>query len=130
MKFTTKLERWLSEELEKGIPQDVAAFAFNLVEHAMPRSKFGIELIGAGRFSPDDQDWPCNEVWSPAERRLNIPLAFSTASWETCQEKMRELLCTLINSQTPNMDKLKASQGIGFGFVDGDLEILWSRSSD
>ncbi len=39
--------------------------------------EFDIELIGANRFFLADQDWACDEIWEPTQRRLKVSLDFA-----------------------------------------------------
>ena len=74
MNFEREFENWLSTALQVPVPEEVKAFSFNLFEPAGEEEvKFGIELIGAGNYDPDDSDWACDEVWEPKQRRLFIP---------------------------------------------------------
>lgn len=126
MNFEREFENWLSTALQVPVPEEVKAFSFNLFEPAGEEEvKFGIELIGAGNYDPDDSDWACEEVWEPKQRRLFIPLAYSGTGWEGCLEKMKILALKLLKSDKKFVEKLTSRQGIGIGFVDGDLEIIW-----
>ena len=85
---------------------------------------FGIELIGAERFDLEDEDWACDEVWSPSQRQLSIPIEYSGDNWEECLERMKILTTSYLDSQSVDAEKLKSRKGVGIGFVDGNLEIL------
>jgi hypothetical protein len=125
MSFDNQLRDWVSANLAQPIPDTVKAFSFNLFE--LPEDsevKFGIELVGADRFAASDSDWACNEVWEPAERRKELPKSFTGSTWEQCLENVRTVLLALLANDGAART-LKASYGIGLGFVDGELEILW-----
>ena len=126
MKYEEQLKHWLSQSFEEHIPPDVVAYSFNLLEPAgIPDVKFAIELVGTDRFKADDPDWACDEIWNPRNRIFAVPSTFSTTSWERCFLKIRKALCDILDSDEPFVKKLKQAQGIGVGFVDGDLEIIW-----
>lgn len=131
MEFEQSFITWLNSCLEPQIPDAVCAFSFNLNQPAFePDVKFGIELVGAGTFDKEDPDWPCNEVWEPTNRGISIPLQYSGDAWEPCLAKMKALLLQQIESDSPAAKKMKSVSGVGIGFVDGDLEVLWmSRKS-
>ncbi len=84
-----------------------------------------IELIGAGMFDENDPDWPCDEVWEPVPRNLFIPVGYSGENWESCLQRLRALVLKEFDADSPAARMLQSSQGIGIGFVDGDLEIIW-----
>ena len=126
MDFETTFMSWLTAALDSPIGKEVKAFAFNLYEPSGdPNVKFGIELIGAGIFDEDDSDWACEEVWEPETGGLDIPVAYSSRHWESCLAKVKALVARLLNEDSEVATKLKAVQGIGIGFVDGDLEVVW-----
>jgi len=123
--FQEQFEAWLSASLAQDAPPEVVAYSFNLFEYS--RGVYGIELIGASEFDPDNLDWACEEVWEPAPRMLDIPEDFCCGDWETCLRDTRSLLQRLLDKPTTAVARLKSSQAIAVGFVDGDLEIIWQR---
>ncbi|MEJ2613067.1 MAG: hypothetical protein P8179_24185 [Candidatus Thiodiazotropha sp.] len=126
MDFENTFESWLSNSLSQEIPDSVRAFSFNLYEPALVDDvKFGVELIGAESFNEDDSDWACDEVWEPTTRGINIPITYSGNSWETCLERLKALVIKHLSTDAAYSMKMKSKQGVGVGFVDGDLEIVW-----
>ena len=126
MDFEKVFETWLDESLSQEIPKSVVAFSFNLYEPAfIDDVKFGIELIGAEAFDEDDPDWACEEAWEPKARGIDIPVSYSGDSWEECLEKLKALVQKHLENNSSFVQVLKSKEGIGIGFVDGDLEILW-----
>ena len=124
MYFETEFTGWLTDSLSQDIPDSVIAFSFNLYETAMTEGiKFGIELIGSGEFDESNPDWACDEVWEPETRGINIPIAYSGETWEECLQKLKELVISKLDS--PVIGKLKLTQGVGIGFIDGDIEVIW-----
>jgi hypothetical protein len=128
MKFESTFASWLAAALSSRIGDHVKALAFNLYEPAfIPGVKFGIELIGASFFDEDDLDWPCEEAWEPEIRGIDIPESFSGSDWESCLPNMKTLVINHLEKDNAIAPTLKAVEGVGIGFVDGDLEILWKR---
>jgi len=126
MNFEQEFEAWLSNNITCEIPEDVKAFSFNLFESCIEDDKkFGIELIGAGEFDSENEDWACDEIWEPKLRELDIPTSFSGESWEICQERLKSLITKVLASNTHCKNQLKSRKGIGIGFVDGNLEMIW-----
>jgi shikimate kinase len=127
--FEARFNEWLNRSLMEPIPKQVKALCFNLFEPSGESGvKFGIELIGAGRFDSNDPDWPCSEVWEPSTRRLPIPVSFSGEHWSECLEKVKELVLRQLNTESAGIRKLKQKKGIGIGFVDGGLDVVWQQS--
>ncbi len=124
--FQGEFRQWLQTGLDTDIPEHVRAYSFNLFELAFEDGvKFGVELIGASAFDPDDSDWACEEVWEPAQRQLLIPIEYSGDTWQVCLERMRDMVAKFLESDSAAARKLKSKAGVGMGFVDGDLEIIW-----
>jgi hypothetical protein len=126
MDFEATFTQWLESCGAEAIPTTVQGFSFNLFEPAGETGvKFGIELVGADRFDEDDPDWACDEVWSPKARRLPIPVDYSGTTWDQCLQTMKTLVLKQLKADTPMARRLKMVQGIGIGFVDGDMEVIW-----
>jgi hypothetical protein len=75
--FPKKLDSWLASTLAPGVPDTAVAFSFNLFEIKSADAKYGIELIGADVFDPDDSDWARAEAWVAIPRSVLIPHEFS-----------------------------------------------------
>ncbi|MFI4853005.1 MAG: hypothetical protein ACIAZJ_28155 [Gimesia chilikensis] len=128
MDFNEDFNNWLTTALAEDIPDDVAAFHFNLYESAGDEEiRFGIDLVGAGCFDPEDDDWACDEVWTPEQRMLYIPLEASGTEWEACLSRIKSLIQNYLNREQGPAEKLKSGTAVGIGFVDGDIELAWQR---
>ncbi|MCG9709387.1 MULTISPECIES: hypothetical protein [unclassified Pseudoalteromonas] len=126
MSFEQEFQEWLVDALPEKVPEGVVAFSFNLYEPALRDGvKFGVEVVGTSEFDPEDEDWACEEVWEPQERQLFIPIEFSGTDWAKCQDRLKELLLQLLLSEHRLSSVLKSTRGIGVGFVDGSLDIVW-----
>ncbi len=126
MTFPEQFEDWLLQAFAFDVPEKIKAFSFNLFEPAFVEGvKFGVEVIGTSEFSPDDQDWACEEIWEPKHRQLNIPVSFSGESWEQCLVVIQSLIEVFLAKDNRAAIILKSRLGIGVGFVDGDLNLVW-----
>ena len=82
--------------------------------------QWSVELVGTSSFDKDDSDWACNEVFDTR----NNPLKWkSKGSWEKVLSSVRSHLETYLKNGK-HASLLRSQQGIGLGFVDGDLIIL------
>ena len=84
-----------------------------------------MELVGTERFDADDEDWPCDEVTDFGTRE-------NLFSWnkETAWNFVLEEMCTALRQYLEcgeYANILKSKQGIGIGFVDGNIEILFLK---
>lgn len=124
--FETAFAEWLADASCQSVSDEVVAFCFNLFEPAdVPGVKFGIELIGAAQFDEGDPDWACDEIWEPETRQLFIPEDYSGSDWQTCLDNMTELVKRQLATESSLVQRIKHSQAVGIGFVDGDIQLIW-----
>lgn len=118
-----KVSKWLNDTLKQVVPDEVTAFCFNLYDDG--NGKWSMELVGTTRFDLDDSDWPCDEV-THFKTREN-PFVWNTSSnWDSVLKEMISALKKYL--QTGKYAALlKSKNGVGIGFVDGDIEILFHK---
>lgn len=120
-----QIEEWLNNVLEQEIPPETAAFCFNLYEDGS--SSWSMELVGTEDFdsNPDNSDWACEEV-TDFDTRDNPFSWEEDAEWDEVLEDVIAALKQYLNNGL-HADVLKAYAGVGVGFVDGDMEILYVK---
>ncbi len=118
-----RVSEWLDVVLETNIPNEVVAFGFNLYEDS--HYNWSMELIGASEFDIDNEDWLCSEV-TDFNTRDNPLRWHKEAGWE---EILNEIVCALKEylKNGKYADILKTKSGVGVGFVDGSIEILYAK---
>lgn len=122
------LAAWLEDALQAPLPADVVGLCFNLSEGAAgDDAGFCLELVGTDRFDAHDPDWPCDDIWSPPVREVELPYALTGPHWEDCLAALRAVLLQVLNSPRFGPRLTRQVAGIGLGFVDGDLALLWQR---
>jgi hypothetical protein len=87
---------------------------------------FGVELVGAADFDANNSDWARDEVWEANPRTLDIPATFSDTEWGACLTRMTALIQSILDGNSPESDTLKSRKAVAVGFVDGDLDVIWS----
>ena len=118
-----KVSKWLDSSLAQKIPDEVMAFCFNLYDDG--NGRWSMELIGAGSFDLDDSDWPCEEVTDFMTRES--PFVWNSSSkWDVVLNEMADVLKKYLQ-HGKCADLLKSKSGVGIGFVDGDIEVLFHR---
>ena len=121
-------EAWLDNLLENNdMPDKTKAYCFNLYEDRVDNDSdevvYGIQLIAADNFDPDDDSWACYEVWTSEEDIFYISLSDEEdQSGEHSQKIYIELVMEYLESG--KYAGILNSKPIGIGFVDGDLEII------
>ena len=113
--FNDWADRILSEH-----PIEVAAYNFNLYEHG---HAFAIQLIGSTRFDSDDSSWACDELFSSGEDLFEIPHEVVGSDWQDGLAAAKQLIMNYARSGK-QCAKLTSTQGVGVGFVDGDIDLI------
>ena len=111
--------KWLNQVLDNKFPENMVAINFNLYEDG--NNQWSVELIGTSRFDVEDDDWACDEVFSTRDN----PYVFSRiGKWNDILDEVSSWLSEYLHSESAAF-KMKVCQGIGIGFVDGDISILY-----
>lgn len=110
----------VDEALEGDFPDGVVAVCFNLYDDLL--YNWAIEIVGTSAFDKDDSDWACEEVTDFSTRSTPLKWKEKVEGLEIQAEAV-DLVKKYLKSGK-HADKLKALQGVGVGFVDGDLELL------
>lgn len=116
-------EEWVNASLSVALPDGIEAFCFNLYDDG--GGMWSAEIIGAGSFDKEDSDWACDEVF---DNRAN-PLRWSSnQSWEKVLEQVKSHLTKYLK-KGGHASLLRDKQGLGLGFVDGDMILLNANPS-
>lgn len=116
-------QEWLDTLLGDGqLPSNVVAIGFNLYDKG--QDSWTMEMVGTGRFSLDDDSWLSDEIIDFGTRQY--PLVWEQASdWKTIlAEAVLHLKEYLDHGKHAHC--LKTVAGVGVGFADGDIEILYT----
>ena len=117
------VEKWLNKILEQNIPSDVVGLNFNLYEDGS--NNWSIELIGTDRFDLEDEAWCCEEIFDFGTRET--PFVWKEEkTWDEILDQMMQIIKKYLE-QGLYSSILKQYQGIGIGFVDGDVEMLFVK---
>lgn len=114
------LDNWIDAILEKADFTNVAAVNFNLYEGT--DQTYHVELIGSDQYTPGNDDWACNEVFTTRDH-LFIVKELNVKSWEEAFIYVKEHVLSYLKKGRYK-SKLLSMRAVGIGFVDGDLEIL------
>jgi len=105
------------------LPNEIIAINFNLYEDG--NDNWSLELVGTESFDEDDEDWACDEVFDTRD----TPLTWQKkAGWSEILDEMKKVI-ELYLEKGQYSDVLKSYQGIGVGFVDGNLEIVYPMTT-
>jgi hypothetical protein len=119
--------RWTDQALSQVIPESTVAFHFNLYEGM---DSVHVQLIGTESFVPGEVPerdyWPGAETFSTGEDIFEIPFSVAGSEWTEWLKMSIEMAQSYIAGGGES-DVLRASRGVGIGFVDGDMHVLWQR---
>lgn len=120
---------WTDRALSKRIPDATVAFHFNLYEGG---DSVHVQLMGTDSFVSgvitEHSYWPGSETFSTGEDVFKIPYAVAGKDWQAWLQTSVELVRSYIASGKKSII-LKGACGVGIGFVDGDMYLLWQASA-
>ena len=116
---------WADTILGRPIPAEVAAFSFNLYEGI---ETFDVQITGSPTFDPTDQVWACEVAFSSGEDLFSVPRQLVSDRWEEALDLVRELVRHYLSAGSL-ASVLRASKGVGVGFVEGDLHLVWPEAA-
>ena len=112
---------WLDSVLTEPIPKSAVAFHFNLYEGT---DSIHVQLMGTGSFEGGSDYWPGSETFSTGENIFEVPFQFAGSEWPQWLESIKRLVSAYLVSGAQS-STLRSSLGVGIGFVDGDMHVLW-----
>lgn len=122
MKICKDFSIWMDKHLAANLPENITAYNFNLYEGS--DQTYEMELVGCSSFDEEDMDWACDEVFSTRQDLFCVPRIKNIENWEAGLSYMT-LLVEKYLDEGKYAGKLKAVRGVGIGFVDGDIDILY-----
>ena len=119
----SEIESWIDNVLNTEIPEETKGFIFNLYDDG--DDSWSMEIVATSRFDENDPDWGCDEIDDFGTR--DEPFSWEErAGWEAIQDKCSEAIAEYL-SAGEYASVLKRAEGVGVGFVDGDLELVYIR---
>lgn len=128
--FDHQFAEWLRSAAASLPSGYVAGICFNLYE--LPPgtdAAFSLEMIGSREFDAHDPDWACDECWAPPVRSIRIPCTWSGSGWKNCLDRIKDKVRLSINSTEEVGQILRETDGVGVGFVGGDLHLVWIKAT-
>ena len=118
-----KISEWIDNVLKNNIPDSIVAFCFNLYDDG--NRTWSMELVGTEQFDLENEDWACCEVTDFGTRQ-NPFIWAKCAEWDVILAEISDDLEKYLKVGN-NAQILKKSSGVGVGFVDGNIKILYSK---
>ena len=119
LQFNTWVDRILSDV--GATP--VVAYNFNLYEH---ENEFVVQLVGTDSFDLRDEDWACDESFTSGEDLFYLPHSVFGNHWRKGLEVTSFLVKNYLQ-QGNHATYMKDTRGVGVGFVDGNIDLIYLR---
>ena len=120
---------WMDEALSRPLPASTEAFHFNLYEG---EDSVHVQLIGTEAFNPAENPstdyWPAAETFSTGEDIFEVPFDVAGSDWREWLRSLIDLIDSYL-ARGARSALLRSAQGVGVGFVDGDMHVLWRRDA-
>lgn len=120
---------WLDKVLSQPLPVRTEAFHINLYEGT---DSVHVQLVGTEAFvpgvNPSSDYWPSDETFSTGEDIFEVPFDVAGVDWPQWLNNSIDLFHAYLASGRRS-DVLRSSRGVGIGFVDGDMHIIWQREA-
>lgn len=119
-----KFAQWIDTVLSSDLPLGIAAFHFNLYDGPQTHD---VQLVGCPAYDPDDADWACDDIFMSANPRFELSHEVVGACWEQGLQAATQLLKVYMASDAAGAVRMRQSQAVSLGYVDGDLHLVWQR---
>lgn len=118
-----EFSNWLDDVLKEELPDATQAVCFNLYDEE--DGSWSVQFIAAGIYDADNDEWPCEEVFSSEE---NIYTWKQECEWAEAQKAAIDVIVKYLE-EGAKAEYLKSYKAVAAGFVDGDLITLWPQES-
>lgn len=116
---------WADRVLEQSVPPGTVGFHFNLYEGT---DSVHIQLTGIDSFVTEPEYWPGHETFTTGEDIFEVPFAVAGATWQDWLVSLKALVSSYLTDGKKSA-VLTKYQGVGIGFVDGDMYVLWQQAA-
>ena len=116
-------EKWVDGVFENEIPNEVVALNFNIYEDG--NDCWSSDVVGTSSFDKDGDDWACDETTDFNTRKNPFSWKEKT-DWENIAAEVVDIIQRYLEVGR-YAEELKGVGGIGTGFVDGDLTLVYVK---
>ena len=100
-------------------PPDISALNIGLFETP---TGYAAYLIGLKKYDPTDDDWACQEDYSPNEKFLELPAEFVNGKgWQQVENDMLTVIARFLAINASSENVLTNAAVVTVGFDDGTL---------
>ncbi|WP_313237950.1 hypothetical protein [Delftia acidovorans] len=121
-----QFSQWVDETLSGDLQEGIAAFHFNLYDSPTSHE---LQIVGCPTYDPQDPDWACDDIFMSDDPHFELPHEVVGSDWEKGLAAARKLLGSYVASEATGALRLRQSQAVSAGFVDGELHLIWARDA-
>ena len=128
-----EFEKWLSDILENNdMPENTAAFNFNLYEESAEEHLYSIQLVAAGEFDPDDSEgnWACDEIWSCEENIFTVDISDEESTDKDHAFELFREMCAEYLECGQYKGVLLGVKAVGICFIDGEIDVFYNADKE
>ena len=116
-----KFNQWLDEEMEK-VKGDAIAYCVIIYDEGF--DEYSVDLVAFDKYDEGDEDWACGDgIYASHCGEETLLYFYIKKGWEACLQQVGILIEGYME-QGKYGQKLKDAQAVGYGFDDGDIEII------
>ena len=113
---------WINRIDDKEqIPQSIKAFNFGIIE---TENDYQTYLIGTNNYDAENDDWACEEDFTPAERYISLGTDSKKWNWEEIQSIVATGIEQLIENRISPLTFVHKAEYLTTGFDDGELKRI------
>ena len=115
-----KINDWLMDiSKTENLPSEIEAIYIGIIEG---EPCYYIYMTGSSEYDPEEDDWACNEDFTPERKYLDSQVDTDNVKWKDFED----MVVSIVKSHMTEHDSsiLNKVKHVGVGFDDGDLVHL------
>ena len=113
---------WINRiDAKEQIPQSIKAFNFGIIE---TENDYQTYLVGTKNYDLENDDWACEEDFTPTERYLSLGTDSKKWNWEEIQSIVKTGIEKFIETRILPLTFVHKAEYLTTGFDDGDLKRI------
>jgi len=127
-KITQLIRFWINRiDDSEQIPQVIKAFNFGIIE---TKNDYQTYLVGTNNYDLENDDWACEEDFTPKEKYLSLGTDSKKWNWEEIQSIVETGIEQFIETQISPLTFIHKAEYLTIGFDGGDLKKIKHKMHD
>ncbi|MDF1699328.1 MAG: hypothetical protein P1U56_25975 [Saprospiraceae bacterium] len=113
---------WINRiDIKEQIPKSIKAFNFRIIE---TENDYQIYLVGTNYYDSQNDDWPCEEDFTPKEKYLSLGKDSKKWNWDEIQLIVRTGIEEFIETRISPLTFVHKADYLTTGLDDGELKRI------